>query len=63
MDKISMTMLRQILAALSHMTSISAEAEQEILSEIERIHVGGAPKKKEEVVEVAEKEEKPLKNK
>ena len=51
MDKMSKNMLKQVLGALSHMTSLDPQAESDILAEIERINNKVAPKKKKDAVE------------
>ena len=50
MDKNSKDMLKQVLGALSHITELDAQAESDILAEIERINKKEAPKKKEDAV-------------
>jgi len=53
MDKNSKDMLKQVLGALSHMKELDAQAESDILAEIERINKKEEPKpkKKENAVE------------
>ena len=62
MQKVSKSMLKQVLSGLSHMVDIDEDGEKAILKELQRIKDKIAPKKNEGAVG-AEPKEKPLEKK